>query len=176
VEQTPLARAVLDRLVATYEPARDSAKAAPMRAYMRHQFPFLGLPTPQRRALSRAVLADLPRPAEDDLRAGTLACWALPEREYPLLRLRLAASPRGGLLAGVPGDGPHADHDEVVLGHDAGGCSGTAWPAPATPDFFIRKAIGWALRQYAKSDPSGVRGFVQVHTDALSKREALKNL
>src|SRR5690606_17378370 len=29
------------------------------------------------------------------------------------------------------------------------------------PDFFVRKAIGWALREYAKTDPAAVRGFVQ---------------
>jgi 3-methyladenine DNA glycosylase AlkD len=46
-------------------------------------------------------------------------------------------------------------------------------------DFFIRKAIGWALREYAKSDPDGVRTFVRAHERTLSPlsvREALKNL
>ena len=46
-------------------------------------------------------------------------------------------------------------------------------------DFFLRKAIGWALREYAKTDPAWVRRFVADHADALSgltKREALKNL
>lgn len=47
------------------------------------------------------------------------------------------------------------------------------------PDFFIRKAIGWALRQYARTDPDAVRGFVAAHRDrlsGLSVREALKHL
>jgi 3-methyladenine DNA glycosylase AlkD len=47
------------------------------------------------------------------------------------------------------------------------------------PDFFIRKAIGWALREYAKTDPDAVRRFVRAHKAALSPlsvREALKNL
>jgi 3-methyladenine DNA glycosylase AlkD len=45
------------------------------------------------------------------------------------------------------------------------------------PDFFIRKAIGWALRQYAKSKPDKVIAFVDSHDlSGLSKREALKNL
>ena len=30
-------------------------------------------------------------------------------------------------------------------------------------DFFIRKAIGWALREYAKTDPDAVRAFVDAH-------------
>lgn len=46
-------------------------------------------------------------------------------------------------------------------------------------DFFIRKAIGWALREYAKTDPIAVQSYVEVHRDALSPlsiREALKNI
>lgn len=46
-------------------------------------------------------------------------------------------------------------------------------------DFFARKAIGWALRQYARVDPDAVRRFL-ADNDAvlsgLSKREALKHL
>ncbi|MEU6368805.1 DNA alkylation repair protein [Streptomyces sp. NPDC046931] len=47
------------------------------------------------------------------------------------------------------------------------------------PDFFIRKAIGWALREYAKTDPEAVREFVareEARLSPLSVREALKNL
>jgi 3-methyladenine DNA glycosylase AlkD len=46
-------------------------------------------------------------------------------------------------------------------------------------DFFIRKAIGWALRQYARTDPEWVRAFVDAREDqlsGLSKREARKHL
>ena len=46
-------------------------------------------------------------------------------------------------------------------------------------EFFVRKAIGWALRSYAKTDPAFVIDYVQSHADrlsALSKREALKAL
>ncbi|MFF1921172.1 DNA alkylation repair protein [Streptomyces sp. NPDC058221] len=47
------------------------------------------------------------------------------------------------------------------------------------PDFFIRKAIGWALREYAKTDPQAVRDFVDAAGDRLSPlsvREATKHL
>lgn len=46
------------------------------------------------------------------------------------------------------------------------------------PDFFLRKAIGWALRQYARTDPDWVRAFVADHQDLspLSVREAMKHL
>lgn len=45
------------------------------------------------------------------------------------------------------------------------------------PEFFIRKAIGWALRQYARTDPDAVRAFVDTHElSGLTRREALKHL
>jgi 3-methyladenine DNA glycosylase AlkD len=47
------------------------------------------------------------------------------------------------------------------------------------PEFFIRKAIGWALREYSYSNPKAVKSFVLEHQDKLSKlsqREALKAL
>ena len=46
-------------------------------------------------------------------------------------------------------------------------------------DFFIRKAIGWALRQYAWTDPKEVRRYVKANRDrlrGLSVREAMKNI
>jgi 3-methyladenine DNA glycosylase AlkD len=46
-------------------------------------------------------------------------------------------------------------------------------------DFFLRKAIGWALRQHARVDPGWVRTFVAAHDDrlsGLSRREALKHV
>jgi 3-methyladenine DNA glycosylase AlkD len=225
---TPLARTVLDRLIATYEPTRDPAKAAPMRAYMRDQFVFLGLPTPRRRVLGREVLAGLPRPAEDDLRAAALACWALPEREYQyfacdwLRRNASTCSPAfldttrtlittkswwdtvDALADHVVG-AVVARHPETVRTMDGWLAGDNLWLTRTAilhqlayadrtdrdrlfryclaraghPDFFIRKAIGWALRQYAKTEPDAVRRFVGAHRaqlSPLSVREALKNL
>ena len=44
-------------------------------------------------------------------------------------------------------------------------------------EFFIRKAIGWILREYAKTDPEWVKKFVaSTELSPLSRREALKNL
>lgn len=46
-------------------------------------------------------------------------------------------------------------------------------------EFFIRKAIGWALRQYAWTDEAEVSRYVHEHQarlSGLSKREALKNI
>lgn len=47
----------------------------------------------------------------------------------------------------------------------------------ADTEFFLRKAIGWALREYSKTDAAAVRRFVSDHDaelSGLSKREALK--
>lgn len=52
-------------------------------------------------------------------------------------------------------------------------------PNLTDPEFFVRKAIGWALRQHARVDPDWVRAFVAEHGDemsGLSRREALKHL
>lgn len=52
-------------------------------------------------------------------------------------------------------------------------------PSLDSKEFFLRKAIGWALRQYAWTDPAEVRRYVAEHTDrlsGLSRREALKNI
>src|SRR5688572_20929768 len=52
-------------------------------------------------------------------------------------------------------------------------------PSLTSREFFLRKAIGWALRQYAWTDPREVRRYVAEHADrlsGLSRREALKNI
>jgi 3-methyladenine DNA glycosylase AlkD len=47
-----------------------------------------------------------------------------------------------------------------------------------TREFFLAKAMGWALRQYARQEPELVRAFVQKNPQlpALTRREALKHL
>lgn len=44
-------------------------------------------------------------------------------------------------------------------------------------EFFIQKAIGWALREFTKTNPEAVRNFVvNNNLKPLSKKEALKNI
>ena len=45
-------------------------------------------------------------------------------------------------------------------------------------EFFLRKAIGWALRDYGKTNPRWVRQWVDAHPElsGLSRREALRRL
>jgi 3-methyladenine DNA glycosylase AlkD len=49
----------------------------------------------------------------------------------------------------------------------------------ADRSFWLRKAIGWALREYARTDPTWVRAFVAQRAETLSplsQREALRHL
>jgi 3-methyladenine DNA glycosylase AlkD len=223
----PVASAVLDRLVPTFRAAADPAAAGPMRAYMRDQFPYLGLPAPRQRALARQVLAGIGAPTEADLRVLALACWKLPEREFQyfacdlLRRYAAVCSPRFLATAkGLVTTKPWWDTVDtlapylvgsLVRRHPELASTMDAWAAAEDPwlvrtailyqltyradtdaarlfgycaaqaghrDFFIRKAIGWALREYAKTEPDAVRGFVDAHStqlSGLSIREALKH-
>lgn len=50
-------------------------------------------------------------------------------------------------------------------------------PLKGASAFFIQKAIGWALRQYAKTNPDEVRRYVEgAGLSPLSEREATKHL
>lgn len=52
-------------------------------------------------------------------------------------------------------------------------------PSLDSKQFFLRKAIGWALRQYARTDPQWVSRYVSDHAGVLSplsRREALRHL
>ncbi len=52
-------------------------------------------------------------------------------------------------------------------------------PSIASSEFFLRKAIGWALREYAHVDPLEIARYVKSHESrlsGLSKREALKHV
>ena len=51
-------------------------------------------------------------------------------------------------------------------------------PSIGKAEFFLRKGIGWALREYSKTDPAWVTAFVATHAGLsdLSRREALRHL
>ncbi|MFB6806728.1 DNA alkylation repair protein [Streptomyces sp. NPDC056387] len=223
-----LADTLVNRLTTAYAAAADPVRARSMAAYMKDAAPFLGIRTPLRRELSKAVTAGTPKPAEADVTALVLRCWELPEREYhyfavdylrrhvgvcssgflPVVRRLvvtvpwwdtvdlLAAHAAGPLVAADPALTAVMDDwigaEDVWLARtallhqlryksdtDAERLFAYCRRRGGHPDFFIRKAIGWALREYAKTDPEAVRAFVAAERDALSPlsaREALKNL
>jgi len=52
-------------------------------------------------------------------------------------------------------------------------------PSIGSREFFLRKAIGWALRQYAWTDPAEIQKYVRLNRTRLSTlscREAMKNI
>jgi 3-methyladenine DNA glycosylase AlkD len=225
---TPLAEAILTRLDEVYRTAADPVRAAGAGAYMRHQFPFLGITSPQQTQLNRTILAGLARPDEADLVAVAEGCWALDEREFqyfacaylrrhvkvgtprlvPVVRSlivtkswwdtvdTLAAHTIGPLVAAHPSLVSTMDEwieDEnmwlvrTAILHqlqykdrtDAQRLFRYCSTRAGHPDFFIRKAIGWALRQYAHTDSDAVRGYLDraaAILSPLSVREASKHL
>ena len=222
---TALADAAIERLGAAFATAADPQRAPAMAAYMRDQFPFLGLPTPAQRRLAATALQDLPAPDEADVVAFTTACWAMAEREYQyagcdyavrhvrrcgvtfldhtrtLLTTKswwdtvdaLAANVVGPLVRAHPAlvtvmdDWIDDDNDWLVrtaIIHqlhakdrtDTARLFGYCRRRAADREFFVRKAIGWALREYSKTDADAVAQFVATHGELspLSAREALK--
>jgi 3-methyladenine DNA glycosylase AlkD len=195
-----------------------------MRAYMRHQFPFLGLYT----ARLEAVLRSLPAPPVEAVTDFALACWELPEREYQYagawhLRRAVGRLPPGSLptlerlittkswwdtvdplATHVVGQLVRADPDlsremdrwieaedlwlaRAALLHqerwkqrtDATRLFAYCLRRAGDRDFFVRKAIGWALRSYAAVDPSAVARFLAEHDgelSPLSRREAMRGV
>jgi 3-methyladenine DNA glycosylase AlkD len=223
---TPLATEVVDRLKGVYAAAADPVKASAMRAYMRDQFPFLGIPAPLQVRLNREVMAGIGKPDEADLGAIAFACWELDSREYQYFACKLLRKHRrtlssaflpttaeliaskswwdtvDELAAHVVGAIVHADRLQATV-MDDWSTDEDLWlvrtailhqlnyreDTDATrlfhycsvqaqrPEFFVRKAIGWALRVYSKTDPVAVRDFVKAHQarlSGLSSREALR--
>jgi 3-methyladenine DNA glycosylase AlkD len=223
-----LTATLLERLDDRLRPAADPVRAAGQAAYMRNQFPFLGLSAPVLRKLEREARKGLPRPSEGDLRSIATALWSRPEREFhyvarsylvsngavpgpgfvPTLRELittkswwdtidpLATRFTGGLVSRHPSlvelmDQWSRDDDmwlvRTAILHqlhygaatDTDRLFGYCEAQARHGDFFIRKAIGWALRQYARTDPGAVRSFVEAHRSTLSGlsvREAMKHL
>lgn len=209
----------------------DARRAAPMRAYMRDQFDFLGVPTPPRRLAVRPLLRALKGSGAAVLLAHAAALWAPPQREYQYVAIDLLAMHWKELdarqiadllalaqrrawwdsvdgLAAVVGDvlmaekaRGHAAHEcmdaalahenlwvrRIAMLHQLGWRAATDVPRlfsyalalSEEKEFFIQKAIGWALRDYAHHDADAVRAFLETsggRLAPLSYREAAKHL
>jgi len=73
---------------------------------------------------------------------------------------------------------PASNRDGGAIASRGSSTGGSAAP-DITRDFFIRKAIGWALRQYARVDAREVGRYVAAHRDRLSPlsvREATRHI
>lgn len=219
----------VELLQTTWRHYADPSKAEAMQAYMKHQFVFLGIATPQRRTLSRALFDASRTVMVDELLDYARQLFNLSEREFHYLaidllahnqrRLRLDDLPVlldlvqvkswwdsvDGLISVIDklilyaaADWVDAQMDvclfhenkwmrRVAMLHQKSWKSATVEArlfryalqlAPDT-DFFIRKAIGWSLREYAKTSPYAVKQFLRSNSavlSALSYREAAKHL
>lgn len=210
----------------------DPAKAPGMRAYMKSEMPYLGVPIPKLRAVCRVVFAAHPLASFEEWRDTALTLWRdaqCREERYAAIALtgdrryggyqqldalliyeemivsgawwdyvdELATHRVGPLLARFPApmratmlawsrDTNLWKRRSAILcqttfkgGTDEALLFACIEPNMGHRDFFIRKAIGWALREYAKTRPESVRDFVRSHEadlSPLSRREATRRL
>ena len=205
----------------------DEENAGPMRAYMREQFPFLGIRSPLRRQLIRQFLADYKLPGGEELLVEVDAVFNLPEREFQYAAMAMLEKQVKHLKTtdlvfceklittkpwwdSIDTIAPRIVGAIVLRDRSAGELVMKQWNSSddiwlnrsailhqlkyktemnekllydiirkhtGSSEFFIQKAIGWVLREYAKTNPSSVLSFVEA-TDLkpLSRREALKHL
>jgi 3-methyladenine DNA glycosylase AlkD len=201
----------------------DPARQAPMAAYMRDRFVFLGVATPRRRAATKTLFAEKKSWQADELIDLAQALWDRSEREYQYCAIDLLtmhgaklnarhlpyliglaqskswwdtvdaiASLIGKVLRhGHEGMDAAADHENmwvrrVALLHQLGWGNKTdaellflyCLKRAHEKEFFIQKAIGWALRDYARCAPEAVWEFVTTEKAVLSPlsyREAIKH-
>lgn len=216
------------KLKSFFEPHADPAKAAPMKKYMRDQFEYLGIKSPQMAALQKEFIAANGLPPLEDLDAIVRDLWELPQREFQYLALGLISKFEKKVdenfiitLEYLITHKSWWDTVDTIAGHPVGTMfkrfpnvkktylkkwrkSDNFWLRRTTllfqlgykeetdfdvlcdlvrenlgsDEFFINKAIGWALRQYAHTKPEVVRKFVKATKELhpLSRREALKNI
>jgi 3-methyladenine DNA glycosylase AlkD len=211
-----------------FEQNTNPAQAEPMKKYMRNQFEYLGIKSPQVSGLLREHIHDHGLPPLDKLDIISRELWSLPQREFQYAAMSLM-----GKLENKVGSEfittieylittkSWWDTVDVLAGHAVGTQfkrfpevkakylkkwrkSDNFWLRRTTllfqlgykketdfdlmcelikenlgsDEFFINKAIGWALRQYAHTNPAPVKKYVKATKDLspLSRREALKNI
>lgn len=210
-----------------FEKNANPAQAVPMKKYMRDQFEYLGIKTPQNVALQKEFFAEHGYPALSDLDTILRGLWSLPEREFQYVAVGLL----GRFNKEIPAKFIKTIEYLIVtkswwdtVDSIAGGTVGVhfqrfpdvrekylaKWRASEdfwlrrtailfqlnykketdfdllceiirenldSKEFFINKAIGWSLRQYARIDPKAVTKFVKsTALHPLSRREAMKHL
>lgn len=202
----------------------EPGRAVPMRSYMRDQFNFLGIPTPQRRMVTRPLFTSIEYAEADVLLAYAVELWKREQREYQYAALdllqmhwkKLGTSDIPSLItlaqekawwdtvdgmAGIVSDVLRHGHEgmDVAVEHrsfwirrlamlhqlgwrdrvDEDRLFSYALKLAGEKEFFIQKAIGWALRDYARYSPEQVIRFTQANIKRLaplSYREANKHL
>jgi 3-methyladenine DNA glycosylase AlkD len=201
-------------------------KAVGMQAYMKNQFAFLGIQSPQRRKVCKEHIRQ--NKLEDGKQLETIVkeLWNLQEREFQYCAIELLAFYKklwekaiidlfefcittkswwdtvdfiatectGPYFKIFPGQIVHVtsqwnSSENIWLQRssllfqkgykkdtDTKLLSAYIKNLSFSKEFFVQKAIGWMLREYAKTNPEWVKKFVDSNLLApLSKREALKH-
>lgn len=210
-----------------FENHANPSQAAPMKKYMRDQFEYLGIKTPQSAALQKEFYAEQGLPEVTELDSILRELWSLPQREFQYVGLGLLDKLEKKLPAKFIKTIEYLimtkswwDTVDAIASHTVGShfrrfpevrekylpkwrASKNIWLRRTailfqlnykketdfellcdiirenldSKEFFINKAIGWALRQYARVDPKAVKKFVKsTPLHPLSRREAMKHL
>ncbi len=209
-----------------FEQNANPGQAAPMKKYMREQFEYLGIKSPQVKLLFREYVNEHGLPAIEDLDEIVRELWRLPQREFQYAAMSLMERLEKKLPAKSIKTLEYmitrkswwdtVDNISHIVGilfrryPDVREKYLTNWRASkniwlrrtailfqldfkretdfdllcdiirenlGSKEFFINKAIGWALRQYARVDPKAVKKFVkETELHPLSRREAMKHL
>ena len=213
---------------AALEPLACRKQSDWMTAYMRGQFPFLGIPKPLRSKATRPLIAACKNLSAADLLKIADSLWQMKEREYLYVAAELLDRHVGALglrdLEGLFGlvlqkswwdsvdtlastintilfrerkdpasqammdvllEHPDFWLRRIAMIHQLGWRGETdqkrlfryALRLGGTREFFLQKAAGWALRDYARHNPETVVKFVSKHRaclSALTAREATR--
>lgn len=214
-------------LTNAYTAAANPVNAVAMKHYMRDQFEYFGIKTPDRRQINKALKAQYGLPKVAEMPALIKALWDKPEREYQYAAIDLMQQWHkewtaedislfeymithkswwdsvDGVVSCLAGPWLKKFESAQPAVTNRWSNSDHMWLQRAaiifqnaykqhtdeqllhkyilqhahSKEFFIQKAIGWALREYSKTNPESVRTFVNSHTLApLSRREALKRI
>ncbi len=213
---------------ALFEQNANPAQAGPMKKYMRDQFDYLGIKSPQFKILFKQQIAEYGLPSVPELDDIVRELWDLPQREFQYMAVSLVGRLEKQLPAkfiktleymlthkswwdtvdSIAGDivGVHFKRYPEVREKSLAKwrTSENFWLRRTailfqlnykqetdfdllceiirenigSKEFFINKAIGWSLRQYARVDTKAVKKFVNAtkELNPLSRREALKHL
>ena len=210
-----------------FEQNANPTQAGPMKKYMRDQFEYLGIKSPQFKTLMKEFIAEHGLPPLEELDVILRDLWSLPQREFQYaatsflsrfekklpekfiktIEYMIVTKSWWDTVDTISG-GPLGVHfrrfPEVREKYLAKWrASENFWLRRAailfqlnykeetdfellceiirenlnSKEFFINKAIGWSLRQYARMDPQAVKRFVKATPlHPLSRREAMKHL
>jgi 3-methyladenine DNA glycosylase AlkD len=161
-----------------FEAHADSKIAEEQKAYLRSQFAFYGIKTPSRRAIQKPFLTITYLPPKENLEGVVKALWHQPQREY----FKIFPKQRDHYVnKWIASNNIRLQRTCIIFQllskekMDVEFLADVIKSLLNSKEFFINRAIGWALRDYSRTNPKWVKEFA-ANTDlhSLSRREALR--